>query len=81
MIIIKLVHPRLGVVALKETSRCYTKELMTQWRFKYGKKFNECRIEIDGVSEKRKTYVKKKPNGSLQMPGKNKIYHRAPTKY
>lgn len=74
MIIMKLVHPRLGVVAQKETHRCYTKELMTQWRFKYGKKFKECRIEIDGTAE-RKNYVKKKPNGALQMAGKNKIYH------
>lgn len=74
MITIKLVHPTLGIVQEKQSLRCYTQQLKDQWKFRYGKKFKECRIEIEGQSE-RKDYVKKKGNGAIQIGGRNYISH------
>lgn len=70
MITIKLVHPAIGVIDEKQSLRCYTKELLQKWRFKYGKKFKECRIEIDGISERR---AKNKLKGVSGVGGKNHI--------
>lgn len=46
MAIIKLIHPELGVVAEKKlaSSKGFF-ETETAWRYKYGKKFFECKVE------------------------------------
>lgn len=59
MILIKLVHPIHGLVAQQQSLRCYSRELISKWRYKYGRKYFECRIEIDGNSERR-DYKKRK---------------------
>ncbi len=48
-VILKLVHPRLGVCAVAVSKFRPTQEKIKQeWRHKYGKKYLECTIEVEG---------------------------------
>lgn len=45
--VIRLKHPRLGLIDEKKVQKM-TKDIIIQaWRWKYGKKFNECTVEED----------------------------------
>jgi len=46
MIIIKLIHPELGICAQEVVMPTKSKsKIIQQWKWKYGRKFSECTIE------------------------------------
>lgn len=43
---IQLIHPKLGVCAEAIASTNFEKqEIITRWKYRYGKKFNECEVK------------------------------------
>jgi len=49
---LKLIHPRLGEVTRRQVASGHTKNSLTKlWKSRYGKKFDECTIEVEGKSE------------------------------
>jgi len=52
MRLIKLIHPKHGVCAQQVIYGINTeKQIRHNWKFKYGKKFDECTVEIEGDSQ------------------------------
>jgi len=82
MRLMKLVHPAHGLCAQVVIFGINTSyKIIKDWKFRYGKKFEECTIEIeeDEKEAKPERYVKKKPNGAIQVSSlKSKRYTYTP---
>lgn len=63
MKILKLIHPKLGICAQQVIMANYTDyKIMNNWRYKYGKKFLECSVEMEiNIEPKEKKFNTPKP--------------------
>ena len=56
--LVRLIHPRLGIVAQDSVRAGFNKEkIVTAWQKRYGQKFFECSVEEDEVAVPKKMVI------------------------
>jgi hypothetical protein len=55
MIAVKLIHPEMGLVAINRVSvNTHYQKVIKNWKYRYGKKFYECKVEVEKPAENAK---------------------------
>lgn len=62
-IFVKLIHPEMGEVAVRKVlASTHIKWVVNGWKCRYGKKFHECKVEIERIEKEREVFEKDKPD-------------------